>query len=46
MKIDWNAEKACMSDMSILSFVQGTYVPGVNKLPITSICPEPATTTA
>jgi hypothetical protein len=46
MRIDWNAEKACMSDMSILSFVQGTYVPGVNKLPITSICPEPATTTA
>jgi hypothetical protein len=46
MKIDWNAEKACMTDASLLSYVNSTFLPGTLKLPATSICPQPTTTTA
>jgi hypothetical protein len=58
-KIDCCCEKAAMqagfdkqlgeiSDASIISYVNSTFIPGTLKLPITSICPQPApaTTTA
>lgn len=58
-KIDCCCEKAAMqasfdrqlgaiADSSIVSWVQSNYIPGTLKLPITSICPQPApaTTTA
>jgi hypothetical protein len=46
MKIDWNAEKSCMSDASIISYINSNFLSGILKLPITSVCPEPATATA
>jgi hypothetical protein len=56
-KIDCCCEKAAMqaafdrqltelSDASIVSYVNATFIPGTLKLPITSICPQPATATA
>lgn len=58
-KIDCCCEKAAMqagfdkqltelADASILSYINSTFIPGTLKLPITSICPQPAaaTTTA
>jgi hypothetical protein len=56
-KIDCCCEKAAMqaafdkqlaelSDASIVSYVNSTFIPGTLKLPITSICPQPATATA
>jgi hypothetical protein len=56
-KIDCCCEKASMqaafdrqltelSDASIVSYVNSTFIPGTLKLPITSICPQPATATA
>lgn len=55
-KIDCCCEKAAMqagfdkqlgeiSDASIISYVNSTFIPGSLKLPITSICPQPATAT-
>lgn len=37
-----------LADASIISYVNSTFIPGTLKLPITSICPQPAvaTTTA
>ena len=37
-----------LADASIISYVNATFIPGTLKLPITSICPQPAvaTTTA
>jgi hypothetical protein len=34
-----------LADASIISYVNATFLPGTLKLPITSICPQPATTT-
>ena len=34
-----------LADASIISYVNSTFLPGTLKLPITSICPQPATTT-
>jgi hypothetical protein len=56
-KIDCCCEKAAMqaafdkqlaelSDASVVSYVNSTFIPGTLKLPITSICPQPATATA
>jgi hypothetical protein len=56
-KIDCCCEKAAMqaafdkqlaelSDASIIAYTNSTFIPGTLKLPITSICPQPATTTA
>jgi hypothetical protein len=56
-KIDCCCEKAAMqaafdkqlaelSDASIIAYANSTFIPGTLKLPITSICPQPATTTA
>jgi hypothetical protein len=56
-KIDCCCEKAAMqaafdkqlgeiSDASIISYVNSNFVAGQLKLPITSICPQPATATA
>jgi hypothetical protein len=55
-KIDCCCEKAAMqagfdkqltelADASILSYVNSTFIPGTLKLPITSICPQPTTST-
>lgn len=44
-RIDCLTEKTAMADAGILSYVNGTFVPGVLKMPITSVCPEPATAT-
>jgi hypothetical protein len=56
-KIDCCCEKAAMqaafdkqlaelSDASIIAYTNATFIPGTLKLPITSICPQPATATA
>jgi hypothetical protein len=45
MKIDNNAQLTALADQSILSYVNATFIPGTLKLPITSICPEPAPAT-
>lgn len=34
-----------LADASIISYVNATFLPGMLKLPITSICPQPATPT-
>lgn len=34
-----------LADASIISYVNSTFLPGTLKLPITSICPQPATPT-
>jgi hypothetical protein len=55
-KIDCCCEKAAMqasfdkhiaelSDASIVAYVNSTFIPGTLKLPITSVCPLPATAT-
>lgn len=40
-----NQELNALADASILSYVNSTFIPGTLKLPITSICPQPATST-
>jgi hypothetical protein len=56
-KIDCLAKTTCMqaafdrqlsgiADSSIVSYINSNFLPGQLKLPITSICPEPATATA
>jgi hypothetical protein len=56
-KIDCCCEKAAMqagfdrqltelADASIIAYANSTFIPGTLKLPITSICPQPATATA
>jgi hypothetical protein len=44
-RIDCLTEKTAMADTSILGYVNSTFIPGTLKLPITSICPEPAQAT-
>jgi hypothetical protein len=39
MKIDWLAEKECMNNASLLSYVNSNFIPGTLKLPASSICP-------
>ena len=34
-----------LADASIISYVNSTFIPGMLKLPITSICPQPAVAT-
>lgn len=46
MRIDWNAERAANADAAIVSYVNSNFMAGTLKLPITSICPEPAEATA
>ena len=48
MQVEFNRQLGALADSSIVSWVQSNYIPGTLKLPITSICPQPAeaTTTA
>jgi hypothetical protein len=39
MRMDWLAEKECMNNASLLSYVNSNFIPGSLKLPATSICP-------
>jgi hypothetical protein len=39
MKMDWLAEKECMNNASLLSYVNSNFIPGTLKLPANSICP-------
>jgi len=43
--IDYNRQLAELADASILSYVNSTFLPGQLRLPITSICPQPLTST-
>lgn len=45
MQVSFNKQLAELGDMSILSYVNSNFVAGQLKLPITSICPLPATAT-
>lgn len=42
VKIDHNKEMNMCADQAIMTYVNATFLPGVLKLPITSVCPEPA----
>ena len=49
MRIDFNKQLSELADASIISYINSNFIPGTLKLPITSICPQPApatTTTA
>jgi hypothetical protein len=48
IKFDYENRIRDLSDAAIISYVNSTFIPGTLKLPITSICPQPAvaTTTA
>jgi hypothetical protein len=39
MRMDWLAEKECMNNASLISYVNSTFIPGSLKLPASSICP-------
>lgn len=41
--IDYNHQLNELADASILSYVNSTFLPGQLRLPITSICPQPLT---
>lgn len=43
--IDYNRQLNELADASILSYVNSTFLPGQLRLPITSICPQPLTST-
>lgn len=45
MQIAFNKQLSELADASIISYVNSNFVPGTLKLPITSICPQPATPT-
>lgn len=45
MQTAFNRQLAELADASIISYVNSNFLPGTLKLPITSICPEPATAT-
>ena len=45
MQVEFNRQLSALADSSIVSWVQSNYIPGTLKLPITSICPQPATPT-
>ena len=46
IKFDYENRLRDLADASIISYVNATFLPGTLKLPITSICPQPTTTTA
>lgn len=50
IKFDYENKLRDIADQAIITYVNGTFVPGKLSMPITSICPEPAvassTTTA
>jgi hypothetical protein len=48
IKFDYENRLRDLADASIISYVNSTFIPGTLRLPITSICPQPAiaTTTA
>ena len=45
MTAEFNQKLNGLADASIISYVNSTFIPGTLKLPITSICPQPATAT-
>lgn len=45
MQTAFNRQLSELADASIISYVNSNFLPGTLKLPITSICPEPATAT-
>lgn len=45
MQMAFNRQLSELADASILSYVNATFLPGTLKLPITSICPQPITST-
>ena len=45
IKFDYENKLRDLADASIISYVNSTFLPGTLKLPITSICPLPATAT-
>lgn len=45
IKFDYENRLRDLADASIISYVNATFLPGTLKLPITSICPQPATPT-
>lgn len=45
IKFDYENKLRDLADASIISYVNATFLPGTLKLPITSICPQPATST-
>lgn len=45
MQIAFNRQLSEIADANILSYVNGTFVPGKLIMPITSVCPEPAKAT-
>lgn len=45
MQMNFNKQLTELSDASVLAYVNSTFLPGTLKLPITSICPQPATAT-
>lgn len=42
MQMAFNRQLGELADASIISYVNSTFLPGTLKLPITSICPQPA----
>ena len=45
IKFEYENRLRDLADASIISYVNSTFLPGTLKLPITSICPQPATPT-
>lgn len=45
MQIAFNKQLSELADASIISYINSNFVPGTLKLPITSICPQPTTST-
>lgn len=45
IKFEYENRLRDLADASIISYVNATFIPGVLKLPITSICPQPAAAT-
>lgn len=43
MQVEFNKQLGGLADASILSYVNSTFIPGTLKLPVTSICPQPTT---
>jgi hypothetical protein len=46
MQAAFDRQLSGIADSSIVSYINSNFLPGQLKLPITSICPEPATATA
>lgn len=45
MQIGFNKQLSELADASIISYINSNFLPGTLKLPITSICPQPTTST-